>query len=53
MGASRREARHDSSEAAAGPKYEPPALTVIGPMNEFTFGSKNNGNDGNGTKKNP
>jgi hypothetical protein len=51
MDASRGEATHEGSEAA-GPTYEPPALTVIGPMSEFTFGSKNNGNDGNGTKKN-
>jgi hypothetical protein len=27
-------------------QYEPPALVVIGPVTEFTFGSKNNGNDG-------
>jgi hypothetical protein len=52
MDASRGEARHDRSEAAAG-QYEPPALTVIGPMSEFTFGSKNNGNDGGPGKKNP
>jgi hypothetical protein len=26
-------------------QYEPPALVVIGPVTEFTFGSKKNGND--------
>ena len=53
MDASTGETKHERSEAAAGPTYEPPALTVIGPMSEFTFGSKNNGNDGGPGKKNP
>jgi hypothetical protein len=52
MDASTGESNVERSEAAAGPIYEPPALTVIGPMREFTFGSKNNGNDGLNTKKN-
>ena len=54
MDASRGEANHERSEAAAGPAYEPPALTVIGPMTEFTFGSKNQNGDGpGGGKQNP
>ncbi len=32
--------------------YEAPSLVVIGPISEFTFGSKTNGNDGINTKKN-
>ena len=52
MDASTGETKHERSEAAAGSTYQPPALTVIGPMSEFTFGSKNNGNDGVGGKKN-
>ena len=52
MDASSGETKHERSEAAAGPTYEAPALTVIGPMSEFTFGSKETGNDGVNTKKN-
>jgi hypothetical protein len=52
MEASRGETKHERSEAAAGPTYEPPALTVIGPMSEFTFGSKASGNDAGPGRKN-
>jgi hypothetical protein len=33
-------------------QYEPPALVVIGPVTEFTFGSKNTGNDNGPHTKN-
>jgi hypothetical protein len=52
MDTSRGETKHERSEAAASPTYEAPALTIIGPMSEFTFGSKQNGNDGINTRKN-
>jgi hypothetical protein len=53
MDASRGET-NDGRTDAAGPTYEPPALTVIGPMSQFTFGSKANGNDAPlGGRKNP
>jgi hypothetical protein len=34
-------------------QYEPPQLLVIGPVTEFTFGSKNNGSDVGPARKNP
>ena len=52
MDASRGETKHERSEAAASPTYEAPALTVIGPMSEFTFGSKQVGNDQGPGRKN-
>jgi hypothetical protein len=53
MEGSRRSAKGERATAAASPIYEAPALTVIGPMSKFTFGSKNNGNDAGAGKKNP
>jgi hypothetical protein len=52
MDASRGETKDGRTEAA-GPTYEPPALTVIGPMNQFTFGSKNMNGDAGAGKRNP
>jgi hypothetical protein len=43
---------HEKQEAAARAAYEAPALTVIGPMSQFTFGSKQSGNDGGPGRKN-
>jgi hypothetical protein len=53
MDTSRGETKRDRPEAAASPTYEAPALTVIGPMSEFTFGSKANGADAGPARKNP
>jgi hypothetical protein len=53
MDASRGETKHERSEAAGSTTYEAPALTVIGPMSEFTFGSKNQNGDGGPGKRNP
>jgi hypothetical protein len=33
-------------------QYEPPALVIIGPVTEFTFGSKVTGNDNGPHTKN-
>jgi hypothetical protein len=53
MDASRGETK-DTRTDAVGTTYEPPALTVIGPMSHFTFGSKANQGDGpGGGKRNP
>ena len=52
MEASSGETKHERSEAAPSHTYEAPVLRVIGPMSEFTFGSKQVGNEGFNTKKN-
>jgi hypothetical protein len=52
MDASGGQTKAKRMEAVAGSTYEPPRLTVIGPMSQFTFGSKNNGNDGGPGHKN-
>jgi hypothetical protein len=52
MDASNQTTTRKRQEGAARATYEAPVLTTIGPMSQFTFGSKNNGNDGINTKKN-
>jgi hypothetical protein len=43
-----------ASRLGAPTVYEPPSVTVIGPIGKFTFGSKRVGDDGASTKgKNP
>ena len=44
--------KDERPEPDPSPTYEAPVLRVIGPMSEFTFGSKQVGNEGFNTKKN-
>jgi hypothetical protein len=47
------DASQTKSQPDASAAYEAPSLVVVGPISKFTFGSKNNGNDGvNGFTKN-
>lgn len=43
------EAQHDQ-HAGPATAYEPPALTVIGPVSAFTFGSGHDASDHSTTK---
>jgi hypothetical protein len=45
MDASNKTRMHEEQEATARVPYQAPVLTVIGPMSQFTFGSKQAGND--------